>query len=159
MGNQAESKTHWKKHFNPNYLGSYSLEPGEEKVLTIVGLKDEEVTSPDGKTEVLPVLHFKGEKPMILNKTNAKAVAKVCESDYVEDWPGNRVQVYSTPVKAFGQVTQALRIRPIAPKKDKLNAERFSKMVKAIEAKEFDKIAALERFDLTPEQQAKIKSL
>ena len=26
---------HWKKLTNPNYLGSYAFEPGEEKPLTI----------------------------------------------------------------------------------------------------------------------------
>jgi len=115
-------KTHWKKHFNPNYLGSYSLEPGEEKTLTITGLKDEDVVSPDGKTEVLPVLHFKEDKPLILNKTNAKAVAKVVGSDYVEEWPGNRITIYTEKVKAFGEMVNALRVRTVAPKKDKLTA-------------------------------------
>jgi hypothetical protein len=159
MANQANTKTHWKKHFNPNYLGSYSLEPGQELVATIIELKDEEVTSPDGNKEVLPVLYLKDQKPMILNKTNAKAIAKVCGSDYVEEWPGNKIQIYSAPVKAFGQVTQALRVRTTAPKKEKLTAERFTKMVKAIEANQYDKLTALETFDLTPEQIKKIQSL
>lgn len=154
-----EAKTHWKKHFNPNYLGSYSLEPGEEKVLTIVELVTEEVTGPDGKTEELPVLYVKNEKPMILNKTNAKTIAKVIGSDYVEDWPGKKIQIYSTSVSAFGQTTQALRVRPVAPKKDKLNKDRFAKMLVAIDSGQFDKLDALERFDLTTEQRQKISAL
>lgn len=157
--NNVKSKTHWKKHFNPNYLGSYSLEPGEELVVSIVELKDEEVTGADGKTEVLPVLYLKGQKPMILNKTNAKTIAKVCGSEYVEDWPGNKIQIYSTPVKAFGQTTQALRVRPTSPKKERLNADRFEKMVKAIESNQYNKLDALQSFDLTKEQTEKIKSL
>lgn len=154
-----ESKTHWKKHFNPNYLGAYSLDPGEERVLTIVELKDEEVSSADGKKEVLPVLYLKGEKPMVLNKTNAKTIAKVVGSNFVEDWPGHKIQIHVATVKAFGEVTQALRVRPVAPKKETLNAERFDKMVKAISAGTFNKMDAFDRFDLTPEQIAKIKGL
>lgn len=152
-------KTHWKKHFNPNYLGSYSLDPGEERVLQIVELKDEEVTSPDGSKEVLPVLYFKDEKPMVLNKTNAKTIAKVCKSDFVEDWKGHKIQVYTAAVKAFGEVTNALRIRPVAPKKETLNADRFQKMVVAIQTGKFEKIDALERFNLTDSQRKEIQAL
>lgn len=159
MTNTTESKTHWKKHFNPNYLGSYSLEPGEERVLTITGLKDEDVMSPDGKTEKLPVLYFKEDKPMILNKTNAKTVAKVAGSDYIEDWPGVKIQIYIANVKAFGELTPALRVRPVAPKKDKLNADRYGKMIEAIKSGNFKKDDALSRFDLTPEQRKAITAL
>ena len=27
--------THWKKFHNPDYLGSYSLDPGKDMILTI----------------------------------------------------------------------------------------------------------------------------
>lgn len=155
----SQTKTHWKKHFNPNYLGAYSLEPGEEKVLTIVELKDEEVTSSDGSKDVLPVLYVKGEKPMILNKTNAKTIAKVCASDFVEDWKGKKIQIYAAKIKAFGEVTSALRVRPQAPKKEKLNAEQFARMVASIKANKFDKIDALERFDLTEDQRKQVSVL
>lgn len=155
----SQTKTHWKKHFNPNYLGAYSLEPGEEKVLTIVELKDEEVTSSDGSTDVLPVLYVKDEKPMILNKTNAKTIAKVCASDFVEDWKGKKIQIYAAKIKAFGELTSALRVRPQVPKKDTLNAQRFAQMVEAIKANKFDKIDALDRFELTETQRKEISKL
>ncbi len=157
--NMESKKTHWKKHFNPNYLGSYSLDPGEEKILTIVELKDEEVVGPDGKKEVLPVLYLKGEKPMILNKTNAKAIAKVCDSDYVEDWFGKDIQIYAAKVSAFGKTVEAVRVRPITPKKKTLNKSQFERMVKAIGSGEYDKIDALERFELTADQRKTIQGL
>ena len=79
-------KTHWKKLFNPNYLGSYSLDPGQELILTISEVKTEMVKNTDGKEESCMVCYWKeDEKPMILNKTNAKATAKATGSNYVED--------------------------------------------------------------------------
>ena len=41
------SKTHWKKLTNPNYIGSYALLPGQEIILTIEKIQNEEVTSPE----------------------------------------------------------------------------------------------------------------
>ena len=29
------SETHWKRLINPDYLGGYSLDPGQDKILTI----------------------------------------------------------------------------------------------------------------------------
>ena len=39
-------KTHWKKLTNPNYLGSYAFQPGEEKTVTIKEVKRELVHNP-----------------------------------------------------------------------------------------------------------------
>ena len=41
-------KTHWKKWTNPNYMGSYAFQPGEEKTLTIKEVKRELVYNPSG---------------------------------------------------------------------------------------------------------------
>ena len=56
---------------------------------------------------------------MILNVTNMKAIAKVVGSPYIDDWPGHRVQIGTESVRAFGTVTDALRIRPEKPKETK----------------------------------------
>lgn len=159
MEKQKEVKTHWKKFFNPNYLGAYSLDPGEERILVIDRVQTENVKNSDGKEEEVMVCHFTTGKPMILNKTNAKTIAIVCGSQYVEDWAGKAVQIHVKPVRAFGETVDALRVRSVRPKRDTLNADRFAKMVKAIEAGSYRKDDALNRFALTAEQEAKIKSI
>ena len=68
------SETHWKKTFNPDYLGAYAFDPGEEKIVTIVSVTQEEVTGLEGRTELCLVAHLENEKPLILNKTNCKAI-------------------------------------------------------------------------------------
>lgn len=111
------SKTHWKKTMNPDYLGAYALEPGQELILTIKHIQEETVTGPDGKKEQCSVIHFvERVKPMILNATNAKAIAKVIGSPYIEDWYGRKIQVYSATVRAFGEMVDALRVRDFAPR-------------------------------------------
>lgn len=109
------NKTHWKKLTNPDYLGAYALEQGEERTLTIKSVKQEMVQGSDGKKEECIVVRFsENEKPMIMNKTNLKTIAKLYGS-YIEDWVGKRITVYVEKVKAFGDLVEALRIRAKVP--------------------------------------------
>ena len=65
--------THWKKLTNPDYLGSYDFEQGEERIVTIKDVKRVMVNGPDGKREECTVAYFEENyKPMILNVTNQK---------------------------------------------------------------------------------------
>ncbi len=108
--------THWKKLTNPDYLGAYSLEPGQDIVLTIERVQVETVTGPDGKKEECMVCHWKEQaKPMILNSTNAKMIQKLLKTPYIEEWSGHRIQIGVEMVKAFGDVVDALRVRNHLP--------------------------------------------
>ena len=112
-------KTHWKKLNNPDYLGAYALNPGEDMVLTITKADKESFTGTSGKKEEGLLVYFaEPVKPMICNATNAKAIAKVAGSPYVEDWKGTRISLYSQEVSAFGETVDALRVRPYAPKEE-----------------------------------------
>ena len=110
------AKTHWKKLTNPDYLGAYSIEDNQDLILTVGYVKNETVTGPDGKKEDCMVMHFKENvKPMILNATNAKMIAKLLKSQYIEDWAGHKIQIGISKVKAFGDVVEALRVRDKLP--------------------------------------------
>jgi cobalamin biosynthesis protein CbiG len=109
-------KTHWKKEFNYDYMGSYSLPDGKDVVLTIKETKKEKVTGQNGKKEDCFVCYFKeSDKPMILNRTNCKTIERLYKAPYIEDWIGLRVQLGVDTVNAFGEVVEALRIRNIKP--------------------------------------------
>ena len=43
--------THWKKLDNPDYIGAYAFQPGEEKTLTIKNVRREVVVGAEGKKE------------------------------------------------------------------------------------------------------------
>lgn len=111
-----ETKTHWKKNFNYDYMGAYSLPEGKDVVVTIKELKKEMVTGPNNRKEECFVCYFTdSDKPMILNRTNCKTIEKLYGTAFIEDWPGKKIQLYAASVKAFGDVTEALRVRDIKP--------------------------------------------
>jgi len=111
------SQTHWKKLYNPEFLGAYSLEPGKDLVVTIKSVTSEKVTGADGKKEECMVMRFvEPQKPMILNATNAKAIQKLYKTPLIEEWAGKKIQLFVDKVKAFGEVVEALRIRNYVPK-------------------------------------------
>ena len=107
--------THWKKLTNPNYIGAHDLQPGQELIVTIESVTNELVKCFDGKSlkeETCIVAKIKGaKKPMILNKTNCKIIARNLNTPYIEDWTGKSITIYAAKVKAFGEVTEALRIK------------------------------------------------
>lgn len=103
---------------NPNYLGSWDLEdlPNREAVLTIAQIRDEEVQN-DGRKEICTVLHWtdKTYKPMIANVTNKKTLCKLYKTKDTEKLIGKTIVIGIDKVKAFGDVHDALRIRPRIP--------------------------------------------
>lgn len=115
--NGVQLTGHWKRLLNPDYIGAYALEPDQDLLLTIKSIVMEKVTGPDGKKEDCAVAYFKEAdvKPMILNATNMKMIGKLHKSHLVETWVGKKIQLYATPVQAFGQTVDALRIRDFLP--------------------------------------------
>lgn len=104
--------THWKKLTNPNYLGAYSIDNGQDLILTIKYVQEEKVTGTDGKKDDCVVCHFvENAKPMIFNATNMKTITKLYKTPYIEEWVGKKIQIGVEKVKAFGDVVEALRVR------------------------------------------------
>ena len=114
----TQTLTHFKKLINPDYLGAYSLMDGEVHELNVVIQKVENkaITGADGKEETCTVATLKDQKPMILNVTNQKAIAKALGTPYIEQWYGKTVTLYVAKVRAFGETVEALRVRDKAPK-------------------------------------------
>lgn len=148
-------KTHWKKEYNYDYIGAYSLPTdGSDLILTIKETKHEKVTGGDGKKQECFIVYFseRDSKPMILNRTNAKTIQKVYGTPYIEDWVGKKIQLYATTVNAFGTTTDALRIRDFKPvvkevdttkAKASLNAATSLDEVKAA----YEKLSREEKYD------------
>jgi len=134
-----ENKTHFRKIKDPNWLGSWDLmnEDGTfgKLVLTIKGAKTDKVVDHKGQSTSEAVLEFTTLKPMILNHTNVRAVAKALNTPYIEDWVGKQVTITVKQVKAFGEVHDALRIETVAPKpiapKKAFTQDNFEKAYKA----------------------------
>ena len=146
-------KTHWKKLTNPTYLGAYDFTPGEKRVLTIDKVVQDKVKGNDGKDEDCTICHFVDSKPMILNVTNCKAIAKAHGTNFIEEWSEKKVTLFVTTVSAFGQVVEALRIEQIQPKeKAQISDKRFEQGRKAIKEGKTTIESILNSYKLTDEQ-------
>lgn len=118
METKAKTKTHWKKVFNSDYLGSCDLEDGKDLKAIIKSVSIQEVKGTDGKKEYRNVAVFTDSKikPMILNATNCRIIKKFTGSSYINDWNNVPIQIYvKTDIRAFGELTEGLRIREVQP--------------------------------------------
>ena len=119
---EINGKTHWRKVFNSDYLGSCDLEDGKDLKTVIKSVSIQTVKSTDGKEQDCNVAVFTDPaiKPMILNATNCKTMKKFAKSPYINDWNNIPVQIYvKDDIKAFGEITEGLRIRPTQPNMNK----------------------------------------
>jgi hypothetical protein len=150
-------KTHWKKLINPDYIGAYSMPDSGELTVTIDYVQSEEIIGSQGKKDFCTVAHLVGEKPMILNVTNNKSIAKLY-GNYVEDWAGKRITLYSTTTRLGGETVECLRIRPNVAKREKaqITEARLDKAIEAIIAKTYTRDKLDESFILTDEQDKKV---
>lgn len=102
---------------NPNYLGSWDLYdiPSQEITVTIKKIVDEQVIN-NGQKEGCTVAYFEENcKPMILNLTNKKTIAKLYKTKDSAKLVGKRITVGYEKVKAFGKISDALRVKNVIP--------------------------------------------
>ena len=126
----SEQLTHFKRLVNPDYLGAYSLEPGQDMILTIKQVRKEEITGTGGKKEECIVCHWaEDQKPMILNVTNCKTISKMLKTPYIEKWAGHRVQIYATTTRMGGETVECLRIRDKEPEDAKIACEECGQFI------------------------------
>jgi len=126
-------------------------------VVEITEVKTESVMNADGRNEECLVAHLKDQKPLIVNKTNAKVIAKVAGSNYIEDWKGKQIALYISNVKAFGELVEAIRVRTVPPKaksKRKLSDDDFKKLVKAVADGSYNLEDAVANFVLNDSQRS-----
>lgn len=124
-----ETKTHWKKLVNPDYIGAYCIDT--DTTVRIVSVGQEEVKGENGKKEICTVARLEGMKPFIINRTNAKTITKVYNTPYIEDWAGKLITVFPTTTKVAGEVVECLRIRLQVPQPAKpIDYSTQSKMLR-----------------------------
>ena len=125
------SEHHWRNEFTSNYFGSHLMPGGKDMILTISKVHPEELTTTDGgKKHGLVCYWAEDQLPLVLNKTNARQIAKLLkENDYTK-WAGNRIQLYvDHKVKAFGETVDGIRIRTKLPEDVKIACEGCGQMI------------------------------
>lgn len=169
--------THHKKLANPAYIGAYSLNPGEERIVTIESVYTAKVFDPGSQREKECVIaKLVGEKPMILNATNRNTITELYDSPYIEHWAGKKIIIYIDKIvdKRTKKNVDCLRIRKIKPQENNnkqpqqkqidqekqkvaISDERFSNALKAIGAGTYTKKDLEDNFSLSDDQKKKLE--
>lgn len=102
--------THWKKLFTYDYLSAEEFD-GKDVTLTIKKIEIKEMFN--GKTkEENPVLYFEQtDKGIVLNRVNAKSIARLLGTPDTDKWIGGEVTFFPQDITAFGQAMIAIRVR------------------------------------------------
>ena len=137
-----QNKTHYRKVFDSPYLSAADIV--EPVALTIRCVQVEADKTKKTKDKMNTAYFVEREirageplKPMILNATNSKMVAKITGSPFLEDWGGVSVEIYVDHNVRFGRETvEGLRIRPAAirPQKRELTPDNQKMWQRALDA-------------------------
>jgi hypothetical protein len=118
-----ENKTHYRKVFKSDHLGSADLEDlieqSKQLVFTIKEVKQELNVSVAGKKGNHNIAYFVEKiKPLVLNAGNSKIIKRFCNgSPFVEDWKNVIIELYIDENVRFGSDTvSGVRVRPTQPK-------------------------------------------
>jgi hypothetical protein len=128
-----ENKTHYRKVFKSDHLGSADLEEFiEDKkslIFTIKHVKQYIYENNDKKTGIVVagkrisanIAYFVEDiKPLVLNATNSKIVKSFCRSSFTQDWNNVLIELYvDTNVRLVKETVSGVRIMPRQPIKTK----------------------------------------
>lgn len=91
------------------YIAGDSL-IGKAVPMTMARVVNEDVTGENGTAEKQILYFVESKKGMVLNKTNAKRIARLYGPE-TDEWKGKVIELYTEPVKAFGETHNAIRVR------------------------------------------------
>jgi len=85
---------------------------GSGKIVTIIGWDKQDVSRDCDPTSIKYILKFNECKPLVLNKTNGKMIAKITGSDDFDNWIGKKIVLWNNPDIEFqGETTGGIRVR------------------------------------------------
>jgi len=116
-----ETKTHIDKLKESNFLGGVDLQDEQgktiDRIVTIKEIKKDNVFNQKTQDEEpVVIVYFTDSKPIILNVINTKKIRNATGTNFIEEMIGKQITLTTAPVKAFGQMWDAIRIVEQAPK-------------------------------------------
>ena len=134
-----KNKNHWKTYFDHEYIGGFSL-TDMDAVVTINKYAQEIVKNEKLNTEtvkfILYVQDKEKEHKMILNSTNGRAIETALNTPDPDKWIGQDIQLFTERGTWFGEQSDALRVRNIAPTKVIIDIEADLKALKSCKTME-----------------------
>lgn len=164
MNAQAnEASTHYRKVFDSPYLSSMDV---VDPITLTIARVTQEVDKTKKTKDTFNTAYFAerfirpGEKlkPMILNATNSKTMAKMTGSPFIEDWTGVKVMVYVERGIKFGRDTvDGLRVmQPPERKTITPDNERMWEAAKAAFRRDGNLDKVLAKADMSDEHMARL---
>ncbi len=96
--------------FPSRYLKAADFE-GKPVALTISEVIRDKVQMATGQKAEKYILRFKEtDKELILNKTNAKGIAKLLREPKAVNWAGSTIVLKPTTCEAFGEIVDCIRV-------------------------------------------------
>lgn len=97
-----------------DFIFAFDLQ-GKDQNVVIEKVTAGELTSTGGRKSKKPLCYFRGKKkPLALNSTNCKVIAKLYGND-TADWAGKGITLYPTQTEMAGETVDCIRVRPNAP--------------------------------------------
>jgi hypothetical protein len=96
--------------FPSRYLRAADFE-GKNVTLTIREVKRDNLRLATGGLAEKYVISFaESEKTLVLNKTNARAIAKVLGEQKATNWAGQKITLKPAKCEAFGEIVDCVRV-------------------------------------------------
>ena len=122
----------YQKTLDKTYLGHWDVPEDGDLIVTIDHFEKNEIKSgPSAAAEKKHICYFRDAKPMVVNKTNLKLLAKATGSDKFEDWEGKTVALWAAPVPQADS-GKGLRFREYLPKVDTLICEECDEVIRDV---------------------------
>ena len=97
--------------FPSKYICAADLD-GKTATVTIEAVKPEMMRMKDNTQQKKYIVYFVGkEKALVLNKTNAYAIAEALHEKDAAKWVGCKVSIYPTTCSAFGATVDCIRVK------------------------------------------------
>lgn len=111
MKKQDNPEMHVDLMFPSMYLRAVDFE-GKPVTLTVREVhRDNLRLANGGKTEKYILSFVETEKMFVLNKTNAKAIAKHLQEPKAVNWPGAKLTLSPDQCEAFGEIVPCIRVK------------------------------------------------
>lgn len=146
---------HWRELMPSPYLGAWDIPQGGSLVGTIKSVTKKKINELQGAEKV--IIEFTDlPKPMMLNATNMKRIAKVAETVDFTKWKGVQVELITEKARSVsdGDMVDAIRIKKDKPKprKTPISDADFPKALKAVKDGTFTAQQIKDTRELTADQ-------
>lgn len=100
--------------FPSKWLAAEDLQ-GKEVPVVIAAVRPEKMLDPGSgeRIEKYVVYFERKKKGLVLNKTNAKSIAEIVASEDTDEWVGREIVLVPTKTKAFGELVDCVRVKPL----------------------------------------------